>query len=211
MLRKVLIALAALVAVLLVVVATRPSTYRVERTTRIAAPPDVVFALVNDFHSWNRWSPWEHLDPSMKRTFGGPPSGLGATYAWTGNDKVGEGNMRITESAPAQKVGIRLEFIKPMASVAQTNFGFRPEGGGTQVSWVMDGKNDFMGKAFALFADLDTMIGNDFEKGLASMRREAEADAKKRVEASATSAPPAAAPGSPPPAAQPAPAPSPGK
>jgi uncharacterized protein YndB with AHSA1/START domain len=211
MLRKVLIALAALVVVLLVVIATRPSTYRVERTTRIAAPPDVVFALVNDFHAWNRWSPWEHLDPSMKKTIGGPPSGVGATYAWNGNDKVGEGKMQITESVPAQKVGIRLEFIKPMASVAQNEFSFRPEGGGTQVSWVMNGKNDFMGKAFSLVADLDTMVGNDFEKGLASMSREAEADAKKRLDAATASAPPAAAPGTPAPAAQPSPAPSPGK
>jgi uncharacterized protein YndB with AHSA1/START domain len=211
MFRKVLIALAALVVVLLVVIATRPSTYRVERTTRIAAPPDTVFALVNDFSAWDRWSPWAHLDPSMKKTIGGPPSGVGATYAWTGNDKVGEGKMQITESVPAQKVGIRLEFIKPMASVAQTDFGFRPEGGGTQVSWGMHGKNDFMGKAFSLVADLDTMVGNDFEKGLASMRREAEADAKKRLEASTASTPPAAAPATPAPAAQPAPGPSPAK
>ena len=210
MFRKVLIALAALVVVLLVVIATRPSTYRVERTTRIAAPPDVVFALVNDFHAWDRWSPCAHLDPSMKTTFGGPPSGVGATYAWIGNDKVGEGNMRITESVPAQKVGIRLEFLKPMPSVARNDFGFRPEGGATQVSWVMSGKNDFMGKAVSLVADMDTMIGNDFEKGLASMRREAEADARKRLEAATATAPPAT-PGSPAPAARPAPAPPPGK
>src|SRR5678815_4574661 len=100
MFRKVVIGLAALVVVLVVVIATRPSSYRVERTTRIAAPPEVVFSLVNDFHGWDRWSPWAHLDPSMKTTFGGPPSGVGATYAWAGNDKVGEGNMRITESVP---------------------------------------------------------------------------------------------------------------
>ncbi|HZJ54566.1 MAG TPA: SRPBCC family protein [Myxococcaceae bacterium] len=206
MFRKVVIGLAALVVVLVVVIATRPSSYRVERTTRIAAPPEVVFSLVNDFHGWDRWSPWAHLDPSMKTTFGGPPSGVGATYAWAGNDKVGEGNMRITESVPGQKVGIRLEFLKPMASVAQTDFGFRPEGGGTNVSWVMNGKNDFMGKAFSLVADMDGMIGQDFEKGLASMRREAEADARKRLEASTVSAPPAAAPGTTAPA-EPAPAP----
>ncbi len=192
MLRKVLIGFAALIVVLLVVIATRPSTYRVERSTRIAAPPDVVFGLVNDFHAWDRWSPWAKLDPTMKTTYGGPPSGVGATYAWTGNAKVGEGNMRITESRPAQEVGIRLEFIKPMPGVSQTEFSFRPESGGTQVSWVMSGTNNFLGKAFTLFADMDAMIGKDFEKGLAAMRTEAEADARRRAEAataSATSAP----------------------
>ncbi|HUM11980.1 MAG TPA: SRPBCC family protein [Myxococcaceae bacterium] len=192
MLRKVLIGLAALVVVLLVVIATRPSTYRVERSTRIAAPPEVVFGLVNDFHAWDRWSPWAKLDPEMKTTYGGPTSGAGASYAWTGNSKVGEGKMRITESRPAQKVDIRLEFIKPMAGISQTEFSFRPESGGTQVSWVMTGTNDFMGKAFSLVADMDAMIGKDFEKGLGAMRAEAEADARRRAEAataSATSAP----------------------
>ena len=186
MLRKVLIALAAVIVVLLVVIATRPSTYRVERSTRIAAPPDVVFGLVNDFHAWDRWSPWAKLDPEMKVTYGGPPSGLGATYAWTGRAKVGEGNMRITESRSAQKVGIRLEFLKPMQGVCQTDFGFRPESGGTQVSWVMSGTNDFLGKAFSLFADMDAMIGKDFDKGLAAMRTEAEAEAKRRADAAST-------------------------
>ena len=187
MLRKVLIGLAALVVVLLAVIATRPSTYRVERSTRIGAPPDVVFGLVNDFHAWDRWSPWAKLDPTMKTTYGGPPSGVGASYAWNGDAKVGEGNMRITESRPAQKVGIRLEFIKPMAGLVQTDFSFRPEAGATQVSWAMSGTNDFLGKAFSLFADMDAMIGKDFEKGLAAMRTEAEAEARRRAEAAAAS------------------------
>lgn len=190
MLRKVLIAVAALLLVLVAVILTRPATYRVERSTRIAAPPEVVYGLVNDFHAWERWSPWAKLDPAMKTTYGGPPSGVGATYAWTGDAKVGEGNMRITESRPAQKVGIRLEFIKPMAGVSQTDFSFRPEGGGTQVSWVMSGTNDFMGKAFSLVADMDSMIGKDFEKGLGAMRTEAEAEAKRRAETARASAEP---------------------
>ena len=201
MLRKVLIAVAALVIILLGIIYTRASTFRVERTTRIDAPPDVVFALVNDFHAWDRWSPWAHLDPSMKVTYGGPPSGTGATYAWTGNDKVGEGNLRIVESKPAQAVVLRLEFIKPMASTNRTEFTFKPDGTGTKVDWVMTGPLDFMGKGMDLFVGMDRMIGPDFEKGLAAMRREAEADAKKRVQAATASAP---TPAEPAPAAAPA-------
>jgi len=201
MLRKVLIAVAALVIILLGIIYTRASTFRVERTTRIDAPPDVVFALVNDFHAWDRWSPWAHLDPSMKVTYGGPPSGTGATYAWTGNDKVGEGNLRIVESKPAQAVVLRLEFIKPMASTNRTEFTFKPDGTGTKVDWVMTGPLDFMGKGMDLFVGMDRMIGPDFEKGLAAMRREAEADAKKRAQAATASAP---TPAEPAPAAAPA-------
>jgi len=192
-LRKVLIVLAALILVVFGVVATRPSTFRVERTTRIAAPPDVVFALVNDFHAWDRWSPWAKLDPAMKTEIGGTPtgSGTGATYHWTGNDKVGEGKMFITESRSPQRVSFRLDFIKPMASVNNTDFTFKPDGSGTQVDWVMTGPLDFMGKGMDLVVGMDKMIGPDFEKGLNSMRREAEADAKKRAEATASTTPPA--------------------
>lgn len=197
MLRRILIGVALLVAVLLIVIATRPATYRVERSTRIAAPPDVVFALVNDFHLFDLWSPWSKLDPAMKTTYGGPASGVGATYAWSGDSKVGEGTMTITESRPAQKVGIRLEFIKPMPGVTQTDFVFRPEGGGTQVSWVMTGTNDFLGKAFSLVADMDAMIGKDFDKGLASMRALAEAEAKRRAAASAVAPAAASVPATP--------------
>jgi len=208
MLRKVLLALAALVIVLLGIVYTRGSTFQVERATRIEAPPDVVFALVNDFHAWDRWSPWAHLDPSMKATYGGAPSGTGATYHWVGNDKVGEGDMRITESKLPQSVIIRLEFIKPFASVNRAEFTFKPDGSGTKVHWAMTGPLDFMGKGMDLFVGMDKMIGPDFEKGLASMRREAEADAKKRAEAAtASAAAPAPAPAAPAPAAAPSPAP----
>jgi uncharacterized protein YndB with AHSA1/START domain len=199
MLRKVLLGLAALIVILVGIVYTRPSTFRVERATRIEAPPDVVYALVSDFHAWDRWSPWAHLDPSMKVTYGGPPSGTGASMSWTGNDKVGEGSMHITESKPPQALVMRLQFIKPMASVNRTDFTFKPDGTGTKVDWVMTGPLDFMGKGMDLFVGMDKMIGSDFDKGLASMRREAEADAKKRAEAAT-----AQAPGAPVPAAAPA-------
>ena len=205
MLRKVIISLAALIVIVAGIIATRASTFRVERTTRIDAPPDVVFALVNDLHAWDRWSPWAHLDPSMKVTYGGAPAGTGATYHWIGNDKVGEGDLRITESKSPQLVVLRLEFIKPMASVNRTDFTFKPDGTGTKVDWVLTGPLDFMGKGMDLFVGMDRMIGPDFEKGLASMRREAEADAKKRAEAASASAvPPSAAPAAPAPGAAPA-------
>lgn len=201
MLRKVLLGIAALIIILVGIIYTRPSTFRVERATRIEAPPDVVYALVSDFRAWDRWSPWAHLDPSMKVTYGGQPSAIGSTMSWTGNDKVGEGSMRITETKPPQALAMRLEFIKPMASVNRSDFTFKPDGTGTKVDWVMTGPLDFMGKGMDLFVGMDRMIGPDFEKGLASMRREAEADAKKRAEAATASAAPAA-----PTPAEPAPA-----
>lgn len=179
MLKKIALSLLVLVVVLSAVVATRPDGYRVERSAVIAAPPAVVFALVEDFHKWAGWSPWEKLDPDMQRSFAGPRAGVGATYAWAGNDKVGEGRMTIAESVPAQRIGITLQFLKPWESTSDTLFTFAPDGAGTRVSWAMQGRHNFMSKAFSLFASMDSMVGPDFEKGLAALRSLAEAEAQK--------------------------------
>ena len=181
MLKKIGIAVGALVGLLLIVVATRPADFTVQRSAVIAAPAATVHALVNDFHRWADWSPWDKMDPAMKKTIEGPPSGPGAKYAWSGNDKVGEGRMTIVDSRPGASVEIKLEFLKPFAATNQTIFTFQPEGTGTRVQWTMNGHNDFMGKAFTLFMDMDGMVGPDFEKGLASMKGLAEGEAKRRA------------------------------
>ncbi len=113
----------------------------------------------------------------MKTTYGGPVAAAGSSYAWSGNDKVGEGRMTIVEAKPGERVRIRLEFIKPFASTSSTEFEFAPKGGGTQTTWTMVGHNEFVGKAFSVFMNMDKMIGNDFEKGLSQLKAVAEAAA----------------------------------
>jgi uncharacterized protein YndB with AHSA1/START domain len=177
MIKKILIALAVIIVVFLVVVALQPADYQVTRAATIAAPPETVFAQVNDFHKWEAWSPWEKLDPAMDRTYSGELAGEGAVYAWSGNSDVGEGSMTITESRPNDLIRLKLEFIKPMAGTSDTEFSFKSEGEGTHVTWTMAGKNNFIGKAFCLFMNMDKMVGGQFEEGLASMKRVAEAEA----------------------------------
>jgi uncharacterized protein YndB with AHSA1/START domain len=167
--------IAALLGILAVTVALQPSDFSIQRSITIAAPPATVFALVNDFHQWEKWSPWAKLDPTMKTTYEGSESGAGAIYTWVGNSDVGEGKMSILESRAPEQVGIELEFIKPMAATNTSEFSFKPEGDGTSVTWTMAGKNNFVGKAFCLFVDMDAMVGADFEKGLAAMKAAAEA------------------------------------
>jgi hypothetical protein len=166
---KILIALAAIAVVLVVVVATRPSEFRVARTARIAAPAPVVFAQVNDFHKWEAWSPWAKLDPAMKQAYEGAPAGTGAVYTWAGNKEVGEGRMTLTESRPSELIKIELEFFKPFATTSTAEFTFKPEGDHTLVTWSMTGQNNFIAKAVHLFMDMDTMVGGQFENGLARM------------------------------------------
>jgi len=179
MLIKTLIVVAALVVVFVIIVATRPARFRIARSATIAAPSEIVFAQVNDFHAWQAWSPWEKKDPAMKRTHEGPPSGRGAVYAWAGNKEVGEGRMTLTESRPAELIRIRLDFLKPFAATNESEFTFTPrgDGGQTEVIWSMTGHNGFMAKAFCMFMDMDKLVGSDFEKGLASMKTIAESSA----------------------------------
>lgn len=179
MLKKILIGLGALIALLIVVILMQPATFRVERSITMAAAPESAFAQVNDFHAWTAWSPWERLDPKMKRTYDGPTSGVGAKYAWLGNDEVGEGRMTIEKSAPPSEVVIRLEFLKPFAATNTTVLTFEKTAQGNKTTWAMDGTNTFVTKAFHLVANMDKMIGADFERGLAAMKVAAEAAEKK--------------------------------
>ena len=171
--KKLLIASTVLVGVLvifLILVALQPDDYRVSRTATMAAPPATVFPHVNDLQKWQAWSPWAKLDPNATNTFKGPPAGQGAVFHWSGNSEVGEGQMTITESRPNDLVRFRLEFFKPMAGVADSEFTFVPQGTNTAVTWTMTGKNNFIGKAFCLFMNMDKMIGESFEQGLSSIR-----------------------------------------
>jgi hypothetical protein len=176
MLKKVILAVIfAFLAVPILVTAialTRPTTYTVQRSIQISARPEAVYATVADFSRWERWSPWARLDPNQKTTLSG--QGVGAVYTWDGNDKVGAGRMTITEAVPSSKVGIQLEFLRPFASTNETSFLVVPDGGGCRVTWLMKGNHGFVGRAMSIFMDMDKMIGPDFEKGLATLKAEAE-------------------------------------
>jgi len=186
MFKRILIVLMVAVAGFVAYAATRPGTYRVERSLRVDAPPAVVFAQLDDFKAWAAWSPWEGKDPQMRKTYEGPASGVGAIYAWQGNQKVGEGRMTVTDSRPPADVKLRLEFIKPFAAVARTEFIVVPETPGTvSVTWSMEGTNNLIAKMFGVFMNMDAMIGNDFEAGLANLKRVAEGEARRQEAAAA--------------------------
>lgn len=181
-LKKIALAVAASFLVLIAVIATRPGTYTVERSIAVNAPVDVAYALVSDFHHFHRFSPWSALDPEMEKTFGGPESGVGATYAWKGNDKVGSGQMRVTAATANERVDMLLEFKEPFEATATTTFVLAPEGAGTKVTWSMEGTNNFVAKAFSLVFDMKDAIGADYEKGLAQLAVIAEEEVKTRAE-----------------------------
>jgi uncharacterized protein YndB with AHSA1/START domain len=179
MLKKILMALGAIIVVLVGIVALQPSEFRVARTATISAPAPAVFAQVNDFHKWEAWSPWAKRDPAAKATFEGPPAGTGAVFRWAGNEEVGEGSMTITESRPSDLIRINLEFLKPFAATSIAEFTFKPEGDQTAVTWSMVGHNNFIAKAVCLFMDMEETVGGDFEQGLAQMKSAVEAAPKQ--------------------------------
>lgn len=171
MLKWTLAAVAAVIVVFLIVVALQPSDFRIERSATMRAPAPAAFAQVNDFQNWQAWSPWEKVDPALKRQYEGPKAGTGAVYAWQGNKDVGEGRMTIMESRPAEVVRIKLEFFKPFAATNTAEFSFKPAGADTTaVTWSMAGQNTFLSKAISLFIDMDRMVGGMFDQGLTQMK-----------------------------------------
>lgn len=173
MLLYILIGLAVLIAGILIAASLKPNTVHYERSSVINAPPEKILPHIADFHNWKPWSPWEKLDPNMKRDYRGAAQGVGARYAWSGNNKAGEGTMEVLE-AGTSGVKIDLRFIRPFKNACITHFHFSPQGHATSVRWTMDGPNLFMGKLMGLFIPMDKMIGKDFEQGLAGLKAEAE-------------------------------------
>jgi len=171
MLKKILAAVVILVVALVVLVATRPGTFRVERSVVIEASIQPLYDTVADLSRWDRWSPWSHLDPAQKVTIEGGAGRVGTSYAWAGNDQVGEGRMTITAVRPPLQVRMKLEFLKPWPSTSETVFDLFAESTGTRVVWTMTGDLDFIGKAMCLVKDMDKMVGPDFERGLATLKK----------------------------------------
>lgn len=173
MLKRILLGLVAVIVVAVVIVlilaARQPDEFRIQRTATINAPAEKIVAHIDDFHEWSAWSPYEHLDPAMQRTFSGAPTGKGSIYEWNGNSDVGQGRMEILD-ATADKVSIKLDFHKPMEASNIAEFALQPKGDATDVTWAMYGPMPFISKVMCVFFDMDKMIGPDFEKGLAALK-----------------------------------------
>jgi uncharacterized protein YndB with AHSA1/START domain len=169
MLKRILIGFASLAVIFVIVVATRPADFRVERSAALSASPASLFEHVNNHRKFAVWNPFIKLDPNVKNTYSGPESGVGAVCSWEGNRDVGAGTCTIIESKPGELVRYRMDWKRPMEGVATVDFTFKPEGDKTVVTWAMYGKNNFMGKAVSLFIDCDKMCGPQFEKGLADL------------------------------------------
>ncbi|RRI02695.1 polyketide cyclase [Mesorhizobium tamadayense] len=174
MLATILIVLLVVVAAALIFAATRPNDFVVSRSASIRAPAEAIFPLIDDFKHWPSWSPFEKLDSNMKRTLSGAESGKGAAYAWEGNSKAGKGRMEIINSVPSSLVSLRLDFEKPLRANNTVDFTLTPSRDGTTVTWAMRGRRPFIVKLMGLFMNFDSLIGKDFEAGLANLRRAAE-------------------------------------
>jgi uncharacterized protein YndB with AHSA1/START domain len=168
------VVLAIAIAVVLILAARKPDTFRVQRAATVKAPPEKIFPLINDFHQWGTWSPYETKDPAMKRSYSGAERGQGAVYGWEGNKNVGSGRMEILDAQAPSKILIKLDFFTPFEGHNTAEFTMLPQGDGTNVTWLMHGPSPFIGKIMHVFINMDRMVGKDFEIGLANLKRLAE-------------------------------------
>ena len=167
--KKFVLAIACVVAVVLIFAATRPDTFRIERSTTIKATPAKIYGNLVNLHKWTAWSPFEHRDSSMKTTYGGPMKGKGAWSAWEGK-KMGKGKMEITEVQSPSKMVMALDFEAPMKAHNTIEFTLQPDGKATKVTSVMEGPNPYIAKVIHVFMSMDRMVGRDFESGLANLK-----------------------------------------
>ena len=174
MLKTIALLAMTLIAAILIYAATKPDTFQVQRSAHIAAPAEKVFGLISDLHQWASWSPWEKMDPAMKKSYSGAPQGAGAALNWDGNDDVGTGRMEIVSTVPSSRVVIKLDFLKPFEAHNQAEFTVEGNGSVTSITWAMHGPQPYMMKVMDLLIGMDTMVGKDFETGLANLKQLAE-------------------------------------
>jgi hypothetical protein len=170
MIEVIVIVIAVLVVVLLIYAATRPDTFRVERLLSIKAPAEKIFPLINDFREWEPWSPWEKVDPAVKRTYSGAASGEGAVYEWSGNKNIGQGRLEIVESLPPSKVKLKIDFIEPFEAHNMIEFTLVPQGDSTLVTQAMYGPSPFISRLMGIFCSMNKMVGQKYEEGLANLK-----------------------------------------
>jgi uncharacterized protein YndB with AHSA1/START domain len=165
------IVLAIAIAIVLILAATKPDTFSVQRSATIKAPPEKIYPLIYDFNQWKGWSPWENRDPAMKRTYSGAAAGEGAVYAWDGDKNVGSGRMEILDASAPSKIVIKLDFLTPFEAHNTAEFTMLPQGDATNLTWLMHGPAPFISKLMHVFMNIDRMVGKDFEAGLANLKR----------------------------------------
>lgn len=174
MIKAIIIVIGVPLAALLIFAATRPDTFRIQRTTRINAPAAKIFPLIIDFRQWETWSPWEKIDPDLKRVYSGAASGKGAVYAWNGNKDIGQGRLEIIESSPPSKAVFKIDFIKPFEAHNTVEFTLASQGETTAVTQAMHGPSPYMAKLMGIFFSMDKMVGRKYEEGLANLKALAE-------------------------------------
>ena len=174
MIKTIALSIVVLLAALLIYAATKPDSFRVERRAAINAPPGKIFALINDFHQWESWSPWEKIDPALKRTYSGAASGKGAVYEWNGNKDIGQGRMEIVESSPSSKIVLNLDFVTPFEAHNFVEFSLSAEGDSTTVTQAMYGPSPYISKLMTIFFSMEKMVGDKYEEGLDNLKKLAE-------------------------------------
>jgi len=174
MIKTIIIVIVVLIAAILIFAATRPDTFRIQRATNITALPEKIFPLINDFHQWEPWSPWEKVDPALTRTYSGAASGKGAIYEWNGNKNIGQGHMEIIESSPASKIVLKIDFIKPFEAHNTVEFTLVAKGDSTTVTQAMYGPSPYISKLMGIFCSMEKIVGPKYEEGLANLKAIAE-------------------------------------
>ena len=174
MIKTIALSIVVLLAALLIYAATKPDSFRIERRAAINAPPGKIFALINDFHQWESWSPWEKIDPALKRTYSGAASGKGAVYEWNGNKDIGQGRMEIVESSPSSKIVLNLDFVTPFEAHNFVEFSLSAEGDSTTVTQAMYGPSPYISKLMTIFFSMEKMVGDKYEEGLDNLKKLAE-------------------------------------
>jgi len=176
MLKKIIYIIAGLVVIYLVLCLIGPKKIQVERSITVNASNEVIKTQLADFKFFQeKWSPWAEKDTAMKTTFEGETGQPGSKYSWEGNKEVGSGSMELI-AINGDTILQKIIFTAPRPGGGDVYLIAKPNGNATVVTWGMKFDVGFMMRAMMLFMNMDKMIGDKYEKGLAKFKEVMEAE-----------------------------------
>jgi hypothetical protein len=153
-----------------------PQSIHVERSIVVNASPETIYPLIANFKSgWALWSPFENEDPEIRKAYAGPETGVGATQTWE-SPKMGDGHMTMVKADP--QTGVEYDLMLMHDSFRLNGrLDCQASSQGTKVTWTDDVAYGFNPYRRYMGVAVKGPLGESFEKGLAALKREAEAKA----------------------------------
>jgi hypothetical protein len=173
-LKGIAIVLASILIFWLVLAAFISGDCNYEKSISINAPVEKVWQNTNTLKAMDQWSPWNDLDPKMKKDWTGTTGQPGEKVCWESKE-AGNGCQEVKKAdASKKRIDTEIKFLTPYESEANAYVTVVPEGNGSKATWGFTSKIPYPFTVMKMFMNMEDAIGKDYQKGLSRLKEMSE-------------------------------------